>query len=256
MYSSVDCWEIRDTQSVGLNSDGATATVTLGCAYANRFALQADLYGTRRVFPGFAGSGAPRVQSVSNVRGFGESTLVATSNGQQLQYEEARLDVQYGPLQAEPPSGDPGYDLVIESFETNFENLRLDHNSFAWDTGFGTELRPGEAPARQLRKITLVREYLGIAVIPTDVLNLIGTVNDTAYVSSLLGLTFPAETLLFGEPSATRTIRSSGASGWNLTLSFQFFYNGWNKFWRYDSEQYEPMYFGGSSTPYKNYPLS
>ncbi len=257
-YSTVPCYEIDNTASTSLSSEGSIASVTLGCTWANRIPLQQDLYGNRRVFPGFAGSGAPRVLAVNNVVGFGERSERAGTNGQVFDYKEARMDVEYGPLQADPPGGgeDPGYDLVVESFTTNTESLRLHHETFRWGSSQGTELSPGEAPARQLRRITLVREYIGWQAIPTSILTSIGKVNNAPYTSNLLGLTFGVGTLLFGEPSARRTIRTNGNAGWNVTLSFQFISEGWNNFWRFESESYETLYylqFTGNKE-YKNYP--
>ncbi len=238
-YSSVDCWEIRDTATQQIGNEGTTASVELGCTWANRFSLASDLMANRRVWPYTVGTGAPRVSNITSIRGFGESTVQPASSDQLFDWDEARLEVEYAPLAGTVGSED--YDLAIETLEGEAAGVRLSDNGFYWPTGGTgpsgtTPIEPGEAPVKEFYPARLVREYIGIAAIPPAALDLVGTVNQAAYTSTILGYTFPAETLRLNYPFATRTIRASGASGWNLQLSMTYVKQGHNKFWRQNKQ--------------------
>ena len=263
IYSAVDCWEIKDTATWSSGLQGTAASVTLGCTYANRYALATDLLANRRVFPGQGGTGAPRVADVNNIRGWGDATLQVGSNDQIFDYDEARLDVTYAPLSGEVPVGAEPYDLVLETLEGEVDGKRLDHSRFLWtdpasppaDPAF--QLTPGESPVKQVNRMKWSREFIGISYLPAELYTLIGKVNVAPFASTILNFTFSAETLRFNYPYASRSIRTDGATGWNLKLSMSFKEETWNKFWRIEGGTgdggYEDMYIKNGPV-YKNYP--
>jgi hypothetical protein len=265
IYSAVNCWEIKDTSTWTDGLSGTSAGVTLGCAYADRYTLASDLLANRRVWPGAGGTGAPRVADVNNVRGWGNATLQPGSSEQIFDYEEARMDVTYAPLAGEVPTGAEPYDLVLESLEGEVDGKRLDHNRFLWTDPASPpvnpayQLTPGESPVKQVNRMKWSREFIGISYLPADMYSLIGKVNNAPFVSTILNFTFGTETLRFNYPYASRSIRTDGATGWNLKLSMSFKEETWNKFWRIEGGTgdggYEDMYIKNGPI-YKNYPLA
>ena len=260
IYSAIDCWEILNTATYTTGVQGSSASVTLGCAYANRYALASDLLTNWRVWPGTTGTGAPRVQNVTDITGWGNPTVQAASNDQIFDYEEGRVTVEYSPM-AGDFNPDPGTDLILETLEGEVDGKRLsggDQSNLHWDSIGGRYILPGEAPVRQVNMLKLQRAYIGLAAIPADIYNLIGYCTDAAYTSTILGFTFPAETLKMNYPYAQRSIRTNGDSGWNLTVSMTYKATGWNTEWRVDggvgsAGAYETMYTNVGE--YKNFPL-
>ena len=266
IYSAVDCWEIKDTARSTIGLDGNGASVTLGCAYADRFDLAQDLLSFRRVFPGYGGTGAPRVSNCDNIRGWGDATVQAASSDQILDFVEARMDVTYEPLAADIPApGTEPYDLVLETLEGEVDGKRLDASRFLWSDPASPPanpefvVTPGESPVRQVNRMKWSREFIGLATLPVQLYPLIGKVNQAAFSSTVLGYTFQPETLRFNYPYASRTIRTDGATGWNLKLSMSFKEETWNKFWRIQGGTgdggYEDIYIKNGPV-YKNYPLA
>jgi len=79
-------------------------------------------------------------------------------------------------------------------------------------------------------------------------------VNSAAYFSRLLGLTFPAETLLYGPPDSQRRITANASEppAWTLTHKLVYQASGWNKFWNPRTGKYDKIYRNG--VEYKNHP--
>jgi hypothetical protein len=166
-----------------------------------------------------------------------------------MQYIDALVSVGYS-------SGEET-DFISESLEPTVEFVTLDYKNFRWGAANGDEVKEGEAPGKLVRSLSLVRTIYHLASIPTDVLDLVGSVNDTAYASTLLGLTFPAETMLFSPPSMDRTITTAGTKGWNLAMRWMYKPETWNKFWnaRANPAAYQRMYTVDPGTVYNSYPL-
>jgi hypothetical protein len=74
----------------------------------------------------------------------------------------------------------------------------------------------------------------------------------------LLGITFPAQTLLFNPPTINRKITTAGAQAWTVACRFSYRASGWNKSWRAATQQWEQVYYrnpsgSGSTAPYNNF---
>jgi hypothetical protein len=171
------------------------------------------------------------------------------TSGQSCEYLDALVTVAYSTEEE---------DLLSESLEPTAEFITLDYKRFRWSGADGDPLLEGEAPGKLVRNLNLVRNIMKIVDIPVATLDLPGSVNHEDYVSALLGLTFPAETLLFQPPAMSRTITTAGAKAWNLNLKFSYKPWGWNKYWRSKTETYERIYIVGMSgaDPYNMYPLN
>jgi hypothetical protein len=245
IYSTVDCCEVHGTRSETQNDDGLAANVTLRVASALRWDLMADLLGNRNVWPHTPGTWTdwPRALTCGAV----PVPDKFTATGQSIDYDFYNVAVTYGAAEE---------DLIAESLEPTVEFQTLDYRRFRWDAGDGVPLKEGEAPGRQLRGLNLVRTIFKVETIPISILDLPGTCNDAEYVSAILGLTFPLETLLFHPPQMSRTITTAGVKAWDLNLKFQYKPETWNKFWNPYSELYEEIFLVGAVAPYKNYPLA
>lgn len=231
--------ELGTAQESASLEGGITASVTLRCAYANRFLLANDLLSNLRAWPKAPFTVPPRAQSCA-IRPAGDTTNLS----QGISYEHALVTVNYG---------NKIVDLVSESLEPVTDFVTLDHHDFRWGSASGEPVLEREAPGKIRRFINLVRTYYNLATIPAGVLDLPGTCNDTAYTSSLLGITFGVETLMMGDPQLSQVITSAGSKGFNLTLKWTYNKEGWNKFWRSKDEDFVAMYHVGGAE-YKNYP--
>lgn len=244
IYSAVvTCAEEHDTAQEGYDVDGGpTASVTLRCAWADRWDLVADIVGGSLPWPHFTGTYPPLARSA----GVKPVPTHYTAVDQSIVYPEALVTVNYSTKNV---------DLVSESLDPTVEFLTLDFKRFRWASASGDPLIEAEAPGRLMRGLTLTRKYSRIAgPLPATILTECGKVNTAAYASSLLGLTFAAETLLYTPPHLDRTIKSDGDEGWNITFKFMYLPQTWNKFWRAKTQAYESIYIAGGAL-YRNYPL-
>jgi hypothetical protein len=244
-YSIVSCTEVHGTKTERWDVDRWSPSVQLRCLTVNKYALVADLLGNQRVWPHSGFSDLPRAKSATIV----DEPGVFATDGQACVYEFSRVTVGY--------SSKVEVDLVSESLEPTAEFQVLDYTRFRWTSKDGDPILEGEAPGKITRSLALSRQLFKLTAIPNAVLDQIGNVNDAEYESTLLGLTFPIETLLFQPPSMTRTITTAGSKGWNLNMRFHYKPEGWNKFWRAaaDPPEWEEMFDMDVVDAYKNYPL-
>lgn len=220
IYSVVACAEEHATISEDMGRlSGVAAKVTLRCAWDDRFLLMADLIGNNRVWPNGGFVIPPMVQSCGAVPDHGAYITV----GQACVYEHALVTVNYSHNIV---------DVFSESLEPTAEFITVDHKQFRWGAADGEVLLEGEAPGFLLRSCNLVRTLYNLPSLPADILSLVGMSNDDDYTSTLLGLTFPEETLLFQPPMPSRTFTTTGTTGWTLQMKFSSKPQGWNKFWR------------------------
>lgn len=240
----VSCCEEAGTASEQVGPSITNCSVVLRVPWANRFLLIADLLTNRRAWPYLSGwTNPPR----ANAAGISAWNNTGVTSGQSITYEDALVTVQY--------TNNPATDVVTEQLEPTVEFQTLDYKNFRWGSKAGRVLLEAEAPGRQLRGFNLVRTIHDVALpLNADLLDLGGTCNEDPYTSTLLGLTFDAETLLFNTPSINRVLKSDGSSKASLVLRFTHKREGWNKFWRPGTGQYEEIFSIESDSIYKNYP--
>lgn len=238
--------ENHDVTGVG------TASVTLRCPWSLREAVVEDILANRRPWAKSTATNAPLATTASVVPAeHCEGTLVV---GQSIEYAEALITVGY--------STDAEADLVAETFEPNIEFITQDFRKFRWGSPKGDPLEDGEAPGLKIIGAKLVRTLYNVEPpLPISLLDEQGNCNGAAYTSPILGLTFPVETLLYGSPSLSTTITTSGVKGWNITMPFTYKRYGWNRYWRGDTEAWEFMYLAKTPLlptpipPFRSYPL-
>lgn len=237
-YSTVACQEVHDTHKESRNSTGWTISVTLQCAWSDRYNLLIDLLDTPRPHPTNTWLYATEAQIVPMASKY-------TQSGQEIVYEEAFLDVTYsvpGGSQGSPTPQDP-VKLISESIEPYTKVIRLPPKRFKWKSDKKL-LESEEAPGKVLHGIKLTRTIFKVPTISNTILDLPGTVHDANYTSSILNLTFNSGTLLFMPPVLNRNVTTVGAGAWELKLSWDYFKYEWNRVWRVDPST-DPALGGG-----------
>lgn len=231
LYSPLPAFEVLDSLKEKWDS-GVSASVQLMTPWALRHDVAADLLWNSRPWPGISGGivQPPTAASVG-IKGFN----CVGSVGQCILPEFALLDVQY--------SMDI-VNLVSETLQPIATFNTLDHKAFRWESQEGPTLLEAEAPGRLVRGMNLVRTLYKVpGPLPPEILTLVGSVNEATYTSSILGLTFAPETLLYTPPSLKRTISNTGTEGWDITMNFQLKEApGWNSYWRAATSSYEQIY--------------
>lgn len=243
LYSSViPCAEEADTQTETYNSEtGAECSVVLRCAFADRHALVEDIVGGRMGWPHGTYVKPPQAFSASIKPASSQAGLTVS---QSIEVPDALVTVNYSSKIE---------DLVSDSLEPSTEFLTQQFELFCWGSATGDPLVEAEAPGRLVRGFNLVRKLLRVdPPLPAVLLDGPGGINDAAYTSTLLGLTFPVETLLFGNPSIERTIKTDGSATTNITLKFTYKKQGWNKYWRAKTQTFDSM-FVRDGAEYKSY---
>ena len=241
--------------------NGLNVSVRLRTLWADRYTVLDDIISNWRPYPNLLGTAGAFLAFAATgaITPVGKSDR-AVAGEQSLTYEHALLQIQYKPMNyGEPPTpGDPSI-LFTESLEPNVEFLTVPHIDLVWNAD-GTEgVKPEDAPGLLLSSFDYVQSQFRVASLVADFVNHVGHVNNAAIVSSLLGFTFPIETLYFNPPTLDRTINTLGASMWNITTRFSYRPQTWNKFLRPDEvgvNNWSPMYVKSGGTVFKPYPLA
>lgn len=239
-YSPIECAEVYGTRRETVSIEGGMQSqVQLKVSAALKDLLLFDLLYYQREWPNSSAITPPRAYTASAAPFSSDSQPV----DQTYTYDDYLVDVQY--------TTDPDKTLVSESIEPTAEFVRLDYRHFRWSSG--APLTEGEAPGVLRRELKLVRQYYNQMFVPNAVVLIPGSVNAAPYTSALLGLTFPAQTLLFAPEPVSRTVLTSGTAGFNYTLSFMYKPNGWNKYWRPQTQSWESITLP-DGTAYNSYP--
>lgn len=238
--SSVNCAEVHGTRTENGSLGTFQASVTLECAYNDRYALIADLIVNQRSWPGFTECRAKKAGIVPFASAY-------TTSGQETVYTHARVTVQYDTI--------ADSNIISESIEPTADFRTQDHRLFRWASPTGPLLSENQAPGQIIRGINLVRTIYNMTAVPVSYLTLPGKVNNTAYSSALLGLTFAPQTLLFQPGQLSRTIKLSGTEGFTVQVKMSFNPNGWNNYWNELAGAYQPIFVAGGGQ-YFSYPLA
>ena len=233
-----------------------TATCQFKCAWADRYdVMNYFAYGSGQMYP--------RWNIPARVRGIGcvpfgaaTGTLLDVVGQKLMQYEHALVTVQFV-LDSQTPKGSGNEDLISESIEPTAEFQTISPFGLVWESDF-SGLTPEEAPGILRRGLNFCLTRYNVPYVPTAILSLAGCCNAAPVACRYLGLTFPAETLLFSPPQMQQKISTEGASPWTLNFRFSFKPHGWNKFWRSETGQWEAIYrhvvSGGGDVEIKPFP--
>ncbi len=247
---AVTCHEMEGSRSETFESAfKGSASVILKCAWADRMALIEDIVGLRRAHPDYVGL---RAKSASP-KGFG----TPFGDGQTMYYSHALVTVSYETLS--PNEDEDGDEEVLdERLEPNAEFMLLPHQYFQWgEFPSNEDLKAEEAPGLLVRSATLCRNWKRVVgPLPTELVDLIGCVNDSPYYSVALNQTFPTETLLYVPPVLSRTIRRDAVDAWNIDMKFMFRKETWNKYFRAQTATWEYIRFKADESIYRSYSVA
>lgn len=251
-FSDVEVCEVHGSIKENVGRGFESASVDLMCDWADRHDVVAAIVGARLLWP-HAGDYI-RVPYATSA-GIKPLDSKPTTDGQGLIYEKAIVSVNYSYSDGEDPET-----LMSESLEPTAEFLTLDYRRFAWAKSDDSEaedgLTEGEAPGKLMRGLNIVRTLYKVTSVPSQVLSCYGHVNQAGYTSSLLGLTFPAETLLYCPPTMDRTFTTDGSEGFDIQLKFQYKGPGWNKYWRAKTKTWARLWDLETDTVYNSYPTA
>lgn len=256
LYTNIDtAKEVTYTQGEDFDVDAGNAggKVTLIVPGADRHAVVEDMLGNQYEWP-HGDSMNPAKATRASIKPAPNSHGVPLEDGTAIEYDFYHIDVTYTTKKPEEgQSTDGDGNVYSEELVTRTEFITLDHRDFEWDSG--TPLKEGEAPSKLLRSFDYVRTMFNLQPpLPLSMLGLPGKCNQDSFVSPTLGLFFPSETLLFGDPSISRTRTLEGFTGITLRLSFAFKADGWNKFWDPKTESWREIKKRADGSVYKNHP--
>lgn len=250
-----DVWEEKGSpQEVFSAESGLQVSVTLRCAWDDRFAVLDDILQNQYTYPRCPGSQCNARTGSSRPY---EGKMDSTGTGDSLAtYDQALITINYTQDLTREDNGSGGFNIFSESLEPSAEFLTLSPAKFRWTNSSGPKLRPEEAPGKLIVGYDYVQTRYQMASIPVEVINPgPGVVNNAAITAQLLGLTFPIETVLYQNSQPQRTISTSGVTRWTIPSRFSIRPNGWNKFWR-PSTGWDEIYDEDAAAIYKNYPLA
>jgi hypothetical protein len=166
----------------------------------------------------------------------------------------AKIVVEY--QQGEDVEEGEGGAIYSEQLEPTAEFLTVSPKYLRWGSATGDKLTPEEAPGKRILGLDYVQTRYNLSTIPIGILEP-NVVNDNPVTATLLGLTFPTDSLLYVNSLPSRTISADGTEGWTMPSRFSIRYTGWNKFWRAKTADWDYMYHSsdsGETGIYYNFP--
>jgi len=228
--TNTNAHEVLNTQREDYDADNgsANAAVTLIVPAADRYIIVSEILANAYVWPHGAN---PAIASKIGIVPAPNSN--ATEVNGTLLYDFYHLNIAY--TTKKPEGGqttDGDGNVYSEELVPLTEHQTLDYNDYEWDNS--NPLKEGEAPTKIVRSFNYVRTIFNLQPpLSGSLLDAPGCVNNAAFLSPSLGMFFPAESLLFGDPKISRQYSlTTGFSGITLQTSFAFRKDGWNKFWR------------------------
>ena len=176
-----------------------------------------------------------------------------------LTWTHARISVGYAvPDYSLSQAGGDGEQVIVsESLDAAAEFITLPHNKLFWTYGGGSATDPinREVPiGRLLRMVNWNYTIHHVLRVTKNVIDLVGSVNSIDVTSPTLGLTFPAETLLYNGPRMSQEITVSGFRARTLEMSYTYRPAGWNKLPRFAGNGDFAIFYDEFGNQVKPYP--
>lgn len=216
---------------------GFTASTVLRVPWPDRYTVMNALAENRSVYPRAVGSEC-FCNGVSSVPAPGEMGGEPTHE-ELIVPTHALLTVNYGQGVMNDAS-EGGRGIFTESFEPNGRFQTIGHKNLKWKPvggSLGPLLKQDQAPSIPLLSMDYVQTRFELTAIPVATLKP-NHVNLASHLAYLLGITFPAETLLYVNSQCQRTMNSSGTSKWTMSSRFRFQYDGWNVFYNAELDEW------------------
>jgi len=247
---AANCAELPETANEEYDDENGlmSASVTLRCDYGDRHTVAGDICANRRQWPKGSFGLVPRASRASIKAEMNlDAVATAAAGGQLWVPKTALVTVYYSTKTA---------DIITESLEPTAEFLTLDHKQFAWGSGNGDALLEEEAPGFLVRGIGFVRtSYYVQPPLDGNLLALNGFINENPFSSTLLTLTFDAQTLLFCPPVVNRKVNSNGLQQFDVVKKWVYKPQGWNVYYRARDNAWLNIYLRGAGTPHQSYPV-
>lgn len=242
-----DCAELPESTQEDYDDENGlmSASVQLRCAYADRHKVAGDICSNRRQWPKGAFGLVPKAVRAS-IKPEMNTPASFVPGSQMFIPSTALVTVYYSTKTA---------DIITESLEPTAEFVTLDHRLFAWGSATGDAAKEEEAPGLLVRGMNLVRtSYFVQPPLDSNLTAMVGFVNDGAFSSTLLTLTFDVETLLFGPCVVNRKLNSNGVQQFDVTKRWTYKPQGWNVYYRARDNAWQRLFVRGGSQ-FDSYPL-
>jgi len=182
------------------------------------------------------------------------------TNGR-INYQDALVTIHYDTNKIskfDQSSPETGSILYSEEIGLTIDAQKLNPKNFCWgSSALGQRVTDG--PVRQMYSMTIKRTLYNMTSVPPAFFTLPGHTNNASYTSTILGVTFATETLLFYPGTVARTITTAGVKAFNVPMTLAYRPDGWNKAWNPDksgtySGGYDEMFDEKSNKVHKNFP--
>lgn len=190
--------------------------------------------------------------------------ISADGTTQYGRYEKALLSVEYSTPTGggkEPESDQTGRELYTERIEPSVEFLTLPTmksdasgmiSTPLWTWQNGDAVTVEQAPGILIKSIAYIRTVHNVSHLSQEYLDANGKINANKIKARSLGISFPKETLLFSIDGTERTVTTQGVGSWAFSFRFTYRPDGWNKFYRWDTNTWQQLKFNGLDyEPYK-----
>lgn len=120
-------------------------------------------------------------------------------------------------------------DLLTEELRPFAQYDTVNVEKMQWPDG--SAVNKPAAPAHLTRGMEYIMTYYRAPSVPLTLVESINSCNHAAVSAPTLGVSFPAETLLYTGYNATRTLSYSSIATWKITLRMLYRPASWNQFW-------------------------
>lgn len=254
-HREVDGWP-KEVYSL----EGFAGERKLHCAWSDRHTLATELlFPPNNIYP-YNSTGA-MVTHLPKVEGLRRGKQSQGNTSALASYETAVLLVNYSTFGL-ATGVTPSQLLISEWTETWSETKTLDRTKFQWKKADGTftNLGPSEGPSKLEPGMDYVLMYHNLAFVPNAVTAQPGTVNSGTANTYLLGISFPAETIMYMGAVVKHRTTTGGNDGYTVRYRFRYaphvrdgVARGWNWHWNTENARYEPLYDmdGNVTRPYE-----
>jgi len=123
------------------------------------------------------------------------------------------------------------YANVSERIEGTAEFITVPNGNLFWDSTHTQRLNTSQRPGQIIRMKNWILTFRQIPTAPNvNVFDNMGKCNSEPLTSEKYGITFAAETLLWGEPNLSENAPTEGVSSFDLDIPLTHKPHGWNKF--------------------------
>lgn len=142
------------------------------------------------------------------------------------EYNYAVLTVEYGTPEYDEQPIDPSNPLITETWEGATEFITHNYDNLYWDSGAAELIKAGDAPAQIIKMTEWSYTIHRLIYMPTGFYDIVGKINNTSVTTLRDKITFPAGTLLCGDPSLRRETTVGGVITESVTFRFMYRNNG------------------------------